>query len=1535
MSFHVPSEELDFTIYGDANTNQLQLSPSQHRLIQKQQRLAAAVQQRQEELDQGGPNLTGYQSGLFDHALGRKQYRESKKKQTSVVFADPPCLSLVVDKDAPSHLQQQQQQQEQERSQQQPQRRKASRYGSMKIDTSLETIQAPLRFSSSSSSHASRAKEPVQQPHRQKQQVQQQHQQNKRSYHLSGQSQSFPTTNPVTDQAVQKKEEGEQSHDRENHTLAAAGTSVVVLEKGDISRSQPTPSAHSTPPLSSSQSSQRHPRHHPFSTTSVSCSSSYTHKKHNVMKNTTSADNEEEGEQDAEAVVQSLEVVVQSPESNSGGVGLLNEPEEGSPSSLSVLQPPMARSATIISTTSSSGRPRLTHRLSYLAHLQDLEVDEDEDVVTPLTPAVAAAATPTAHRQLSTTASFSIPLSAPLLPSTSMAPESFSARRTSLPVKQTMPPPPHTTRAPQPQSKQGSSATAVAVGGSSQKSPLPHQSVAIAAPPIPKLYKRLLRVFKPPTDSSDSDHGTNHPSEQSPPVSSNSRSPFGFPSESHHSTSRGGSKSAPSSKRPSLSNAPPAALPVLPSLANVAKASNGAPHKSPETTSSGGGGGFRARFLRKLMSSPNLNASVYPASSNSAPSSRVDLTKLDISLATEQSSRSNNINAARGGWKNNDVDDHHNQQPPSPYSPLPLDFEHDHSCPAGQRITERRTAGRPRSATTSRVPPQMPTLQSKYGVPGRELGAGTQAQVMLLRVKSSKRLRSPKNKNVASWPKSGSTPSSSSSQQQKQRQQQPSSSPYQQRESLSPVDPDIAPATSDSLLTPYMRTGTLMTTTEDEVTPEQREAYRKRLLRRTSTGGLSMTKGGGLIYAIKKFRPPRATETHRQFLKKVCAEFCISTSMDHENIIRTLDLVRDQPGQELTDDNDIPYQDSQHKHKHGHRRSSEPQHHSRHDEYDDDEEEYVRTEQHRREEARDCSCPRIHHRRVRTVKSAGDLCASSASANQGHSGSSASNSSSPSSKHRPIVRKSVISKPQRKRSMDTLSTRRSNIGHPDRAPAQQPVGQGSKHRHLYHWRSDAHHHASTSSQVSDTHALEAALKKKKQQQEQELRQKEVLRLKQQREREKQQAKQLRLDQFPEYCMVMEFAAGGDLFNLLTKSHPPISLHEKHCLWRQLINGVQYMHSMGVAHRDLKPENILIDGTGRILKITDFGIANVFKSVGDPIPLPCRGIIGSEPYIAPEEFYQEEYDPRAVDVWACGIIFYVMYYAAMPWARADRKKDARFSRYISDIMNHRHSETQRRLQYERRKLHHQSLASSASGSGSLRSGSGSGSGSGLGDAYNRPHEVSHHRQYPPYNPNQYQHQHQQQQDSSSIGSSSRSGSPTSPQSSRTAAASGGDGTIVETPQSSVNNSPVSSNPIGPLSPSTEPLISSPASATLNALSPALVPPPAVYNTFSYNGYLGGHEFIDRIEIPGCRRILYAILEPDARKRVTIDQVLADEWVSQIRYCTDNLDAQEEQAALAFGRESSSLRVGGGGERYLCLPDGQLHHRHAVPKKVKLT
>ncbi|KAF9366853.1 hypothetical protein BGX34_003953 [Mortierella sp. NVP85] len=642
----------------------------------------------------------------------------------------------------------------------------------------------------------------------------------------------------------------------------------------------------------------------------------------------------------------------------------------------------------------------------------------------------------------------------------------------------------------------------------------------------------------------------------------------------------------------------------------------------------------------------------------------------------------------------------------------------------------------------------MPTLQSKYGTPGRELGAGTQAQVMLLRVKSSKHLRGTQRKDANKyW----------------QNLQQSS------KDELALGDYSH----SDDLLSPHSRSGNFKTTTEDEVTPSQREAYRKRLLHRTSTGGISTTGNGGLIYAIKKFRPPKETETHRQYLKKVCAEFCISTSMDHENIIRTIDLVRDHPGQDPVENEDA--EEDSHKDDH-----------------------------------RDCNCSKEHHHRI--------------SASMG----------TEAQRHRSILRKSVVFRPQQNQSVDTLSSSsKRTLGEHGHPYNPSPSGQICQHgRQMEHPRYQDHVDRVVSVGLSQS---TATAKKKKQQAEQELRQKEVQRLKQQRQREKQQAEQWRLDQFPEYCMVMEFAAGGDLFNLLTSSHP-ISLHEKHCLWRQLVNGVQYMHSIGVAHRDLKPENILLDGTGRILKITDFGIANVFKSVGDPIPLPCHGIIGSEPYIAPEEFYQDEYDPRAVDVWACGIIFYVMYYSAMPWARADRKKDARFARFINDIMVHRQVEPQRRQRYERRKLQHGRSSNSFPAPIGLN---------GVG-----PNQ---HTEYVCDNRHQLHNNTQS------------SGSPTRQEGS------------------------------------------------------------AVYNTYAYNNHIGGHGFIDRIESPGCRRVLYGILEPDARKRLTIDQVVNDEWVARIRYCTDCVTKQEQQVMM-FG-EKSVLAP----HNYLQLPSGQLHHQHTIPKK----
>jgi serine/threonine protein kinase len=96
-----------------------------------------------------------------------------------------------------------------------------------------------------------------------------------------------------------------------------------------------------------------------------------------------------------------------------------------------------------------------------------------------------------------------------------------------------------------------------------------------------------------------------------------------------------------------------------------------------------------------------------------------------------------------------------------------------------------------------------------------------------------------------------------------------------------------------------------------------------------------------------------------------------------------------------------------------------------------------------------------------------------------------------------------------------------------------------------------------------------------------------------------------------------------------------------------VDGVNYIHSIGVAHRDLKPENILFDSQGN-LKISDFGTSDVFKTAFEKNIHLSKGLCGSLPYIAPEEFNGADYDAREVDIWATGVIYYTMMYAALPW-----------------------------------------------------------------------------------------------------------------------------------------------------------------------------------------------------------------------------------------------------------------------------------------------
>ncbi|KAL8838080.1 MAG: hypothetical protein Q9205_000364 [Flavoplaca limonia] len=147
----------------------------------------------------------------------------------------------------------------------------------------------------------------------------------------------------------------------------------------------------------------------------------------------------------------------------------------------------------------------------------------------------------------------------------------------------------------------------------------------------------------------------------------------------------------------------------------------------------------------------------------------------------------------------------------------------------------------------------------------------------------------------------------------------------------------------------------------------------------------------------------------------------------------------------------------------------------------------------------------------------------------------------------------------------------------------------------------------------------------------------------------------------DYCEVMEFCAGGDLYTLVLAAGQ-LEVKEADCYFKQLMCGVEYLHEMGVAHRDLKPENLLLTAHGS-LKITDFGNGECFRMAWEKEAHMTAGLCGSAPYIAPEEYIDREFDPRAVDVWATGVIYMAMRTGRHLWRIAKKDEDEFFARYL--------------------------------------------------------------------------------------------------------------------------------------------------------------------------------------------------------------------------------------------------------------------------------
>ncbi|KAI1368285.1 putative serine/threonine protein kinase [Xylaria arbuscula] len=134
-------------------------------------------------------------------------------------------------------------------------------------------------------------------------------------------------------------------------------------------------------------------------------------------------------------------------------------------------------------------------------------------------------------------------------------------------------------------------------------------------------------------------------------------------------------------------------------------------------------------------------------------------------------------------------------------------------------------------------------------------------------------------------------------------------------------------------------------------------------------------------------------------------------------------------------------------------------------------------------------------------------------------------------------------------------------------------------------------------------------------------------------------------------IAMEYAEGGDLFDKI-EADVGVTEDIAHLYFLQLISGVSFMHSRGVAHRDLKPENVLMSESGN-LKLADFGLATMFEYKGQK--KLSATMCGSPPYIAPEVLACSrrssevvKYAPELVDIWSCGVILFVLLVGNTPW-----------------------------------------------------------------------------------------------------------------------------------------------------------------------------------------------------------------------------------------------------------------------------------------------
>ncbi|XP_014599648.1 PREDICTED: calcium/calmodulin-dependent protein kinase type II alpha chain isoform X11 [Polistes canadensis] len=136
-----------------------------------------------------------------------------------------------------------------------------------------------------------------------------------------------------------------------------------------------------------------------------------------------------------------------------------------------------------------------------------------------------------------------------------------------------------------------------------------------------------------------------------------------------------------------------------------------------------------------------------------------------------------------------------------------------------------------------------------------------------------------------------------------------------------------------------------------------------------------------------------------------------------------------------------------------------------------------------------------------------------------------------------------------------------------------------------------------------------------------------------------------------HYLVFDLVTGGELFEDIVAREFYSEADASHCI-QQILESVHHCHHNGVVHRDLKPENLLLasKAKGAAVKLADFGLAIEVSGESQA----WYGFAGTPGYLSPEVLKKEPYG-KPVDIWACGVILYILLVGYPPFWDDDQHR----------------------------------------------------------------------------------------------------------------------------------------------------------------------------------------------------------------------------------------------------------------------------------------